>query len=369
MSGMYRLSARELRSVLKAIELLQADHSAQTLGPRIGAALRHAIPCDLISIDSYAPKGELLAHLWADPDWDVTFAKTIDCLIAYLDQHPLFESGKRDGLAVAKRISDVMSLASFRQLDIYNEFFRVIGLDRQMIVGISRAPFTIIALNRSGRDFSDSDQALLQTLKPYCLAAVQTSECVTELASQNDSLERAIEASGLGLVALSLTGQVRRITPSARLLLEDYFGSAALGANALPRDVADWLKDSLRRCGRSDLPEAVPAARLESNGCVLNVRLIQHTKAGHLLMLSRADRGSGELVCSAEEAASINLTTREAEVLRWVEQGMGSADIAVLCGLSVRTVHKHLEHVFEKLNVENRVAAVRKVRDLLASNG
>jgi len=66
------------------------------------------------------------------------------------------------------------------------------------------------------------------------------------------------------------------------------------------------------------------------------------------------------------ETSATALTQREIELLGWVEQGMSNADIAVLCGISVRTVHKHLEHVFRKLNVENRAAAVRKWRDLTA---
>ena len=57
------------------------------------------------------------------------------------------------------------------------------------------------------------------------------------------------------------------------------------------------------------------------------------------------------------------LTPREIEILEWVNQGMANADIAVLCGISVRTVHKHLERAFRKLNVENRVAAVLRWRE------
>src|SRR5690349_22801788 len=61
---------------------------------------------------------------------------------------------------------------------------------------------------------------------------------------------------------------------------------------------------------------------------------------------------------------AVALTPREIEILGWVEQGLTNADIATLCGRSIRTVHKHLENVFAKLNVENRGAAVRKWREL-----
>ena len=51
------------------------------------------------------------------------------------------------------------------------------------------------------------------------------------------------------------------------------------------------------------------------------------------------------------------LTAREAEVLYWVIQGKTNRDIGDILSLSPRTVHKHLEHVFQKLGVETRTAA------------
>ena len=51
------------------------------------------------------------------------------------------------------------------------------------------------------------------------------------------------------------------------------------------------------------------------------------------------------------------MTARESEVLLWVTRGKTNRDIAEIIGVSPRTVNKHLEHVFEKLNVETRTAA------------
>lgn len=52
------------------------------------------------------------------------------------------------------------------------------------------------------------------------------------------------------------------------------------------------------------------------------------------------------------------LTEREVEVLRWVSCGKTNKDIADILQLSPRTVNKHLEHVFVKLGVETRTAAM-----------
>jgi len=56
------------------------------------------------------------------------------------------------------------------------------------------------------------------------------------------------------------------------------------------------------------------------------------------------------------------LTPREAEVMAWVARGKTNRDIADILGMSPRTVNKHLEHIFEKLGVETRTAAVAAAR-------
>lgn len=53
------------------------------------------------------------------------------------------------------------------------------------------------------------------------------------------------------------------------------------------------------------------------------------------------------------------LTERETEVLRCVSRGAANKEIAATLGISEPTVKAHLVHVFEKLGVENRTAAVR----------
>ena len=68
---------------------------------------------------------------------------------------------------------------------------------------------------------------------------------------------------------------------------------------------------------------------------------------------------------SAEPSPSLNLlmdlTAREREVLEWLSGGKRDRDIADLLGISHRTVHKHLQRIYEKLGVECRTAAVVRV--------
>ncbi len=67
-------------------------------------------------------------------------------------------------------------------------------------------------------------------------------------------------------------------------------------------------------------------------------------------------------VLTAQRLQEIGLTKREAEVLHWVAQGKSNGDIAIILESSPRTVAKHIEHVFLKLGVESRTAAVAEAR-------
>lgn len=53
----------------------------------------------------------------------------------------------------------------------------------------------------------------------------------------------------------------------------------------------------------------------------------------------------------------LGLSKREAEVLWWVSNGKVNKEIAMILGVSFRTVQKHVENLLRKLDLENRHAA------------
>lgn len=69
-----------------------------------------------------------------------------------------------------------------------------------------------------------------------------------------------------------------------------------------------------------------------------------------------------------EEAVTI-LTKRQREIMEWIAEGKTSAEAAIILGISPRTVEKHLEAVFQRLGVENRIAAMRRYLDLKRGEG
>jgi DNA-binding response OmpR family regulator/DNA-binding CsgD family transcriptional regulator len=81
-----------------------------------------------------------------------------------------------------------------------------------------------------------------------------------------------------------------------------------------------------------------------------------------LVMLVLEERGAPPGPASLMK---LGLTAREAEVLYWIAQGKSNPDVATILGASVRTVHKHVEHVFQKLGVETRNAAMLAALEVL----
>lgn len=61
---------------------------------------------------------------------------------------------------------------------------------------------------------------------------------------------------------------------------------------------------------------------------------------------------------------AVPLSERELEVLGWVVCGKSNPEIGLILALSRLTVKNHLQRIFRKLNVHNRVQAITRCREL-----
>jgi DNA-binding NarL/FixJ family response regulator len=58
------------------------------------------------------------------------------------------------------------------------------------------------------------------------------------------------------------------------------------------------------------------------------------------------------------------LTAREKEILISISEGKTNKEVAYALGIHERTVANHISHIFRKLDVSNRVEAIKKAHDL-----
>jgi DNA-binding CsgD family transcriptional regulator len=94
-------------------------------------------------------------------------------------------------------------------------------------------------------------------------------------------------------------------------------------------------------------------------------RLVLELLQPHLASLRVAAHNRRVLAALEANEPSVevaSLTRREREILELVAEGRSNAEIAERLWISVGTVRIHLQHVYEKLGVRSRTAALARVR-------
>ena len=69
----------------------------------------------------------------------------------------------------------------------------------------------------------------------------------------------------------------------------------------------------------------------------------------------------------AKVGESFGLSDREAEIMAWVRMGKTNSEVGSILDISAFTVKNHLQHIFKKLDVYNRVQAVSKYEQSLTN--
>jgi len=224
-----------------------------------------------------------------------------------------------------------------------------------MVVGLpAPSPRVVgVALNRSGLDFSERDRLLLSALRPHIVQALRNAESFSQMRGEVALVLQGLEEIGRGIVLLGPDGGIRSATRLARQWLTTYFGHRAERAKRLPDALERWVRfQGTTVNGSGDVLSARKPLIVEGEDRRLVVRLIPASGGGLLLL---EQRHTAPTPASFE---SLGLSRREAEVLAWVAQGKTDAVIGTIPSLSSRTVAKHLEHIYQRLGVENRSAAV-----------
>ena len=119
--------------------------------------------------------------------------------------------------------------------------------------------------------------------------------------------------------------------------------------------------DLLAKHHPTEPPTSLPAAILGGESPLVVRRFTERDRHDRQMFVLE-ERGSPP---GPAALLQLGVTPREAEVLYWLAQGKSNPDIATILGANVRTVHKHVEHIFQKLGLETRHAATLAALEVL----
>jgi CheY-like chemotaxis protein/DNA-binding CsgD family transcriptional regulator len=218
------------------------------------------------------------------------------------------------------------------------------------MTGLIETEHVVAAFEAGGTDY------VTKPLKPMEVMARISSHL--QRARATSQARTALDAFGQATVAITLhDGGLVWQTPLARRMLQEFFDAEE--EDHAPQPLLDWLRGII--AARASGDEALPLSIIRDTKRLIITLSAQTDEGGWLLML----REESDTAQIGALMAAFKLTQREAEVLYWVVKGKTSRDIGDILGASPRTVNKHLEHIFEKLGVETRTAAVSMVMDKL----
>ncbi|WP_407304974.1 response regulator [Acinetobacter sp.] len=167
--------------------------------------------------------------------------------------------------------------------------------------------------------------------------------------------KQMLDATGSAILSLNLKGEIIWQTPIVSELLKTHH----VELKHFQQSLNVWLQDLIRQPDQAHLLHGQYGHQHQQLQLNLLTKIEGERVFKHVLVQLKEQTQ----MPSAEEIANAcpSLTPREAEVMHWVAMGKTNRDIAEILQLSPRTVNKHLEHVFEKLFVETRTAAVLHV--------
>ena len=290
-------------------------------------------------------------------------AESNQIFASYLHQHPVINYYGKTSDGRALKISDFLTQRQFHNLPLYNEFYRRLNTEHQIAITLpASSPCVVgIAFNRHRRDFSDRDRSCLNLLRPHLLQAYQTAQVFTHIQQNAARLGQELGDCNRGVIVLKTDGGVRDRTEKAWQWVTEYFDSPSPHPFHLPDELQRWVKH--QQCPSSEFLGAMASRTpliIERDSKRLVIRYIADQLGSPCLVLEEQRQVHSAAILEER----LKLTPREAEVLFYVAQGCSNQEVASILGQRPTTVKKYLEHIYQKLGVENRSTATLRVMEI-----
>jgi PAS domain S-box-containing protein len=171
-----------------------------------------------------------------------------------------------------------------------------------------------------------------------------------------DDVRKALEAISVPTYVLDGDGVVRWINPAAERIVGDVRGRLITSVVA-PEERLRTRKHFMRKIAGTEKVTDTEVVVLDAHGSRVRVEIssVPFTEDHRIVGVF------GQVVEVAEAAVDApppHLTPRQAEVLRLLQRGASTAQIAGELQVSKETVRNHIRHLLQALGVHTRLEAV-----------
>lgn len=333
---MAALAARDAEHLLRFISDAEELGGEDPFNPPVLEELGKLIPAAIIGYyeTDYVGGRQLVVH--EHPHIDDVYGGIEYDVQVMTSESPLCPH-HRAGHFGGMKVSDLVPQRELRRSRYYRLALAPLGIRDVLRVAIPspRSHSKLLVLERRDRDFSERDRLLLDVLQPHLGRIRRAAHTRRRLRAAMAGLRWASEEDNHGVVLLTEAGRIEFASPPASRLLRECFG--ARHTVELPAVILRWLE--------SDAPT------LELH---LGERCVTVERAEGALLLQETHK-------------SLGLTPREREILDRLALGETNKEIAVTLQANAATVRKHLEHIYAKLDVHTRTAAVNRYSSMRSS--
>ena len=303
----------------------------------------NALDLVILEVGDHLPK----ANIIGEGSVGVQLRTKPDGLRKWMEARALLLNDDPSGLCAGPTGEELASIPGLR------EWLDGIGCTDIMGGNLIRGRYSsaCLAAFRQGGRFTEEERERFQ-------AAVLVARSVLGRI-QNDGydrrcLERLLHVRREAMLAVFLieNDQARPYNPGAVAYAESCWGKDDI-EYVLPPEASANFHAKLADSWESPVDSNWVDVEIDLGGGPITVGALARPDGGALLLFSPPPR-------QADSAAAVPmLTRRQCDIMDWIAEGKTSAEVAMILEISPRTVEKHLEAVFQRLGVENRVAAMR----------
>ena len=181
-----QVTAADLRAMLALLGAAHEATGAEQFADVLMAHLNHLVVSDLISYNEINLAGGA-THTFFEPQL-VPRPELEEAFARLIGEHPLVREYNQSGNPQALRMSDFISMAKLRSLDLYHEVFTPLETNYQLAFSVAIDADTVIGigLNRRREDFTDREMALMSELQPHLASAFEHAVMREQFANRKD---------------------------------------------------------------------------------------------------------------------------------------------------------------------------------------